>query len=159
MGGWILAELTMVLVLVVLGSEAVLPAGPEQSGPTPSPTTTLSEQPPSTPPAQSRPGINTVFKTCKVVMESTKDKAAARALRRCILEKGEGKRPGLVLVFGVTWDPSRPTAGEEVSRPMVGLLKTLFGPDKPVLRAFMRSYSDHRQLGQVIAEAYYFQDR
>lgn len=158
MGGWILAELTMVLVIVVLGSEMVLPAAGGQTGPSHSPPTSSAGPSSSATPKPKKAGINTNFETCEDVMRSPKDKKAANRLHRCIVGKGKGKRPGLILVFGVTWDPSRPTAGEEVSGPTIELLKPLFKPDTPVMRAFMRSYLKHRTPGKVIAEAYYFQE-
>ena len=161
MGGWILAELTMVLVIVVLGSQAALPASAPEPGATPSPAPSGSGGAPThglDGPDETKPGIDTDFRTCEVRMRSVKDQRAARRLHRCIVKKGEGRRAGLTLLFGVSWEPSRPTAGEEVSNPMAHLLEPLFGKDAPVMRAFMRSYLKHPTTGLVIAETYYFQE-
>lgn len=145
MGGWILAEISMVLVMVVLGSQFVTPPANDPVA-TPPPTPTA----PAT-----KLGISNEYKTCDVRMANGTDTAAARLLHECIMTKGQGRRPGLILLFGVAWSTKRPTSGEEVSGPMAELLTPMFGDDVPVMRSLMRSTLNH-PTGKVMAEIFYF---
>lgn len=156
--GWLLAELSLILMVVMMGSEGpanddgLVPVAAPTAESSPEPTPTAAVPSPSPP-----PGLDTELNTFYVVMNDWNDAVAADELLGLIAASPD-HRPGLILLFGVTLDPGRPTAGRDLASNMANLLVPSL-PDPVVIRAFHQLPNPGHPLGEIRADIYYYQNR
>lgn len=91
-----------------------------------------------------------------VVVRGRGDTRAARELVRRI-GAGPERRPGLILLFGVSYDSAYPNGGVEVSEDVKRMLeRSAFGRRyRPVIRPFLRVHSSAYRTGEVLADVYF----
>jgi len=150
--GWLFAELALVLMIIAVGSEQL--DNPAQAEHPTTPVTTTTE-PPSVPPP-SPEGI--LLKSVKFTMPVPVNGDGVVERFRQELDKAVGAngRVGLILLFGVSRNPSEPMEGTGVS----GRLKELITPaGLPQLRSTVdiRPYlggNDDGQPGDVTVELF-----
>ena len=110
--GWLLADLTLVLALIFLGSAAGRAAEPEASMPTPTPTVTASPTPTPTPEALPDPGLPQAdFGFDQLVLSGIGGDHSTDALAPAIA--GAGVRPGLSKSDEDKKDPETEGTAEE----------------------------------------------
>jgi hypothetical protein len=145
-------------MLIMVGSSmptGVDPNEPKQAASTETPRPTSTETP--KPCTQRPPALDPDPSIYTVRMRNADDNAAADHLFRKI--KPTKKRvPGLMLLFGVTFNPEFPYSGDEVSRAMKRLLEPRFRNSQPVIRPFHQVYGPgHRRTGEIKVEVYFFE--
>lgn len=148
-----MAELALVLMMIFIGSQT--PHLPSTAGtPSSSVQPTVIPQPTGTGGA---PGlIREGYKTA-VRMASMGDRDAARKLAAKIAEEGQGKRVGMILLFGVSFSAD-PAAGEVVSEAMKGMLladPTLAG-NPPIIDCYHQIRGPEYPRGLIMAKVFYY---
>lgn len=160
--GWLLAEVALILMVIFQGSQS--PTAPE----VPTGDSSVAHPPPKPPSTDPTPPEDDV--TCRpaglrrqpeekasVVLGRGHDARAARTLVSRIAA-GPGHRPGLILLFGVSYSSSSPNGGQAVSEDLARLISSsTFGRRyRPVIRPFLQVYGPQYRTGEVFADVYYF---
>jgi hypothetical protein len=166
--GWLFADLLLVVVLIVLGSQWNSPAGRGDEADEPGPSTSAPAAVATTPAAQ--PGLDPDSEEFDVSLDAVAlvagKASAVRALRKRV-EKGIEKYPGrtaaLVIVWGtagscrtcpVTDQASR-TYAHAVATRLTGVAPGFFPPyDEDIIRSYRNTSSD-RDSGTATIELFF----
>lgn len=140
--GWLMAELSLVLMIVMIGSQAPAPVefAPE----------------PATTPSRAEPVSQAGLVTEPMWLEASLDGgpgAAAASLAEQV--RSSGVRPGLVLVWGIGNERTGTAVSSAVRKELQWRLDGAVDPD-PASRAYYKGPSDKFHSDQVYAEIFYF---
>lgn len=144
--GWLLAELSLVLMVVALGAEAVVTTRSTSSS-----HVVIPPEPPRI------VGIDRKnFADTHVVTRFAGDPVAAREAIRLIKSLGKGRRPGLILMFGVTRNRSDADNGTVVADQLRDSMKAYLEKNDILVRTFLRKWKPGLEEGRVNIDVYYF---
>lgn len=143
-----MAELSLILMIVMLGSQTPLPAVAD-----PVPTPTPSVATPSEPPQPELPvGLVTESRWFDAALDQGLD-AAAASLADQVTQSGI--RPGLILLWGIGSEREGTAISAGVRTPLQPRLNAAVDPD-PAIRAYYKGASSQFVRGRVYAEIFYF---
>lgn len=146
--GWLLAELSLILMIVMIGSEAPLAAKPAEqtptSTPTPTPTPTVA--------------VGLARKPLEIDASLSKGfKAAAESLHKQI--KRKEVRPAFILLWGVGDSTTGPEKSRAVAPRLQDLLEKTFADANTQIRAYYHGpRAGQWEVGRIYAEVFYFND-
>lgn len=148
--GWLLAEVALILMVIFQGAQdpgEATPNGSDSISPSPKPT--------NCPP----PGVQSTFdRIGGIVLDGPNDRSAARKLVARI-KATANHRPGIILVFGVSYSASSPSSGTRVAEDLIDMVRDMSFYDrwKPAMRPFLQIYGPGFQTGEVFADVYYYE--
>lgn len=149
--GWLMAELALILMIVMIGSQTPLPVSAATPTPTPSVAT-----PEASPPAPSQPaapvGLVTDPKWFSAPLDGGHE-AAGASLADQITQSGI--RPGLILLWGIGSEQTGSAVSSGVRASLQPRLNAAFDPD-PAIRAYYKGPSSQFARGRVYAEVFYY---
>jgi len=143
--GWLLAELSLILMVVMIGSETPLAVSPPDV------------TPPTTPTAPSDPPVAVGLAKKPLTIDSSMSKgagAAAKSLHKKIKKKKI--RPAFLLLWGIGNESTGPEISREVAEKLQPLLNKTFN-SHPLIRAYYHPPTKWK-LGRIYAEVFYFND-
>lgn len=158
-GGWLMADLALLLVFLFMATATPANTATKEPSPTPMEITTTSPVQPSKT-SSPAPGLDPREVDIQVIVKGRDNKSlqtAANELVNQIKEKSEGRRPGLIMLFGTAFedDEEASRGGKELAEKIIKLMDTMFGYNIPVMKAFHQLDTPH---GTVLGTVYYFDE-
>lgn len=141
--GWLMAELSLILMIVMIGSQTPLPA---VADPVPTPTPSLQPKP------DLPVGLVTEPRWFNAPVDQGLDAAAASLADQVA---HSGIRPGLILLWGIGSEREGTAISAGVRTPLQPRLNAAVDPD-PAIRAYYKGASSQFVRGRVYAEIFYF---
>ena len=146
LAGWLLAELSLILMIVMVGSEVPTAAHP----PVPAQSTPSATPKPTKPPVKR--GLSSEPLKISAPIHDDAGKAADSLVRQI---KKKHVTPGLLLLFGIGTQESGPDVSRLVKQKLAPLLNHAYSPNPPI-RAYYKGPSRKFSAGRVYAEVFYF---
>lgn len=164
--GWLLAEVALVLMVIFQGAQATGRATPADTdisdrGDDGKGEGDSGEDDSDDDVKCPAPGVRRTYDRLEgVVLDGSGDRSAARELIRKI-DATKKHRPGIMLIFGVSYDAGSPDSGTVVANDLTALIKatSFYERWKPAMRPFFQKYSSSYQTGEVIVDVYYYRPR